>query len=238
MMAEKRWFLLFKNEVMGPLLTGEVKKQVSSEVSGAMIWWRGQKDWLPFTQWEEKLPELIQPKVAKAHTPIWKMVYQDKESKPMQFEELMENLRRLPEVSGVALWTEGLKSWQSIFTFHKIVEELGISQRKHPRVPINGSVVVSWGDHDLTGRPRSISEGGIGLQNIQGLKVGQSVRVLLRSPAIYTPIKATAEVVYIGADNYAGLRFTNMNTETESIIIEYVRKYFDEANKKNAQRAA
>ena len=42
---------------------------------------------------------------------------------------------------------------------------------------------------------------------------------------LFVTINTTCEVVYVGNDGYAGLRFVGLPEEFKSSIIEYVRKF-------------
>ncbi|MNT95603.1 hypothetical protein D3C72_2375100 [compost metagenome] len=71
----------------------------------------------------------------------------------------------------------------------------------------------------------SISEGGLGVTEVRNLQIGDRFTGNLNSPNLYMQINAICDVVYLGNDGYAGLRFANLPIEAKSSIIEYVNKF-------------
>lgn len=78
---------------------------------------------------------------------------------------------------------------------------------------------------NFTAHILSISEGGLGITDAKHVKIGEKMKILLKSPNLYAPIHAFAEIVFVGSDGYAGLKFSGLQSESKSAIIEYIKKY-------------
>ncbi|MNL61128.1 hypothetical protein D3C87_1850130 [compost metagenome] len=71
----------------------------------------------------------------------------------------------------------------------------------------------------------SVSEGGFGVNDAKNLQIGEKFMGTLTSPNLYVTINCTCEVVYVGSDGYAGIRFVGLPAEYKTSIVEYVNKF-------------
>ena len=55
---------------------------------------------------------------------------------PMSKDELMAFAARTEDPAQIAIYDNQTKEWKEIYAFKDIVEKLGLTRRKHPRVPI------------------------------------------------------------------------------------------------------
>lgn len=143
----------------------------------------------------------------------------------MAHDAMIEYLKTMKDYSEIQIWTDGYTEWKDIYQIHKIMDELGVSRRQHPRVPIMGTVMCEGATGNFQARALSISEGGMGITEAAQVKIGEKFKLSLKSPNLYTPIHATADVVYVGGDGYAGLRFVGLQSESKSAVIEYIKKF-------------
>lgn len=155
----------------------------------------------------------------------WKVRVNGKEKTPLKYPALIAYLKTLTDFSAVDICPEGNSAWKEIYAYAQITEELGISRRSHPRVPIIGKLVCERPQKELTCRAISVSEGGLGVNDAQDLKIGERFKATLTSPNLFVTITTSCEVVYVGNDGSAGLRFIGLPTEFKSSIIEYVNKF-------------
>lgn len=224
--VEKKWFILNNSRVIGPFAKEEIE-QKSTSLPQALIWGRGQSDWVPYEKWIRLLLEFTEAdRRQRQHAErLWKIKVQGQELKPVNQEQMLEFLRNQTDLSQILIWTEGYDEWKEIYQIHKIMDELGVSRRQHPRVPIMGTVTCEGAAGTFTARVLSISEGGLGITETPPLKIGEKLRTVLKSPNLFAQIHATAEIVFVGSDNYAGLKFVGLHSESKSAIIEYVKKF-------------
>lgn len=224
-LEQKRWFLLLDGHVSGPFADTEIENRIDNSKE-AQIWGRGQSEWLGPDKWRLALKSLLAQQALEQQTSRqWKMKVNAKELTPMTMEELIEHLKEYSDLTPVRVWTEGFDDWKEVFQVRKIMDELGISRRSHPRVPIMGTLKATAGFGELSAKIISISEGGLGVNNSKGLQIGETFSADMTSPNLFMNITCNVEVVYVGADGYAGLRFLGLPSEARSVIIEYVKKF-------------
>lgn len=225
-LEQKRWFLLMEGQVTGPFGDQELETRISSSKEEPLIWGRGQGEWMQPERWRQAMKALnAQEALESQKSRQWKMRVGLAELTPMNIEELIEQLKEYSDLSPVRVWTEGFEDWKEVFNVPKIMTELGVSRRSHPRVPIMGSLKCEATNGTILAKVISISEGGLGITDAAGLQVGEKLRGILTSPNLFAPINASLEVVYVGGDGYAGIRFLSVPSESKSAIIEYVKKF-------------
>ncbi|HWU44210.1 MAG TPA: PilZ domain-containing protein, partial [Bdellovibrio sp.] len=188
------------------------------------IWGRGHTEWMNLERWRQYLREAPSTKSEDLNSQPWKIRVDSVEREPMRYSDLISYLKTLNDFSTVDLSYMN-SGWREIYAFQKVVEELGISRRSHPRVPIVGTLEITRPEGNLSCRVISISEGGLGINDAVNLHIGERFSAVLTSPNLYVTINAGCEVVYVGDDGYAGIRFTGLPEEFKSSIIEYVNKF-------------
>lgn len=225
-MDHRKWFVFVDGMVKGPFEKIDLESRLTAW-HNPLIWGRGQTDWVPPDRWSTLLKNtdnLLKP-LQNQPERLWRVRIGEKELKPMNHIQMTEYLKTRKDLSDVLLWTEGYEEWKEVYQIHKIMDELGVSRRAHPRVPIMGTLECEGTSAKFTGRLLSISEGGLGITEAPKLKIGEKLKVLLKSPNLPSSIKTAVEVVFIGQDGYAGMKFHNLPTDSKSLVIEYVKKF-------------
>lgn len=227
-MTDKKWFILTDGRVTGPFERQEIELQALA-MSNPLIWGRGQNEWTNVERWQRHLKELDNPDNATrvGIERQWQVKVSGIEMRPMTHDQMIDYLKDQKDLGEIQIWTEGYSEWKDVYQIHKIMDELGVSRRQHPRVPIMGTLTCEGATGNFNARVLSISEGGLGATEAPGVKIGEKFKTTLKSPNLYTPIHATAEIVYVGEDGYAGFKFANLHSESKSAIIEYVKKFTD-----------
>ncbi len=224
-MEEKRWFLLLDSQVSGPYADPEIEERIKG-AKEPLLWGRGQSEWMTPQKWRTVLESLLaEAKLENQKNRLWKMRVDHKELTPMTLEELVEHLKDYTDLSPVRIKTEGFEDWKEVYQVQKVVDELGISRRTHPRVPIMGNLKCEASTGPMNARMISISEGGVGVNSAAGLQLGEKFEALLTSPNLFIPINASMEVVYVSTNGYAGLRFLKITTEARTALVDYVKKF-------------
>lgn len=225
-MAETKWFLLSDGQVSGPYSKEDVESRLTL-TTNPLVWGRGQTEWVPPERWNQILHETDNNarRIRAGADRAWKLRVAGQEMKPMNHDQMIEFLKSQNDYGEIQIWTEGYNDWKDIYQIHKIMDELGVSRRQHPRVPIMGTLNCEGATGTFAARVLSISEGGLGITDAPQVKIGEKFKTILKSPNLYSPIHSTAEVVYVGVDNYAGLKFISLHPESKSAIIEYVKKF-------------
>lgn len=231
-MEDKKWFILSDSQVTGPYTKSDIDAKINA-FNSPLIWGRGQTEWVTSDKWERLLQEFesTQIRANSAHRERqWKVRIDGHEQRPMTHDQMIDFLKTKTDFGDVQIWTEGYSDWKDIYQIHKIMDELGVSRRQHPRVPIMGTLTCEGATGNFTARVLSISEGGLGVTEANQVRIGEKFKTILKSPNLYAPIHSTVEVVYVGGDGYAGLKFTGLHSESKSTIIEYVKKFTELKN--------
>ncbi|MGZ3775403.1 MAG: PilZ domain-containing protein [Pseudobdellovibrionaceae bacterium] len=225
-MEQKIWFILSEGQVTGPYNDTEVEERLSS-AKDPQIWGRGHSEWMTSAHWKQNLKSTAktESQKPKAET-YWKVRIEGKEQKPLKYTDLISYLKTITDFSAVDICPDtDIGVWKEIYAYSQIAADLGITRRSHPRVPIVGKLICERSKGEITCRVISISEGGLGINDGQDLKIGERFKATLTSPNLFVTITSSCEVVYIGADGYAGLKFVGLPIEFKSSIIEYVNKF-------------
>lgn len=140
--------------------------------------------------------------------------------------ELMTFASRVDDPSQIAIFDPKLKEWKEIYAFKEIVEKLGLTRRKHPRVPILAQFSGTTSRHEkFNARLVTISIGGLGLTDVFDLKIGDVISGQITSPHFYSPVTIEAEATYCGNDGYVGLKFIQINDDSQSLVTDYVKRF-------------
>ena len=222
----RRWFVLENNQVNGPYQTSEVEALMPN-AKNPLIWGRGLNEWLPPQDWIQALKDPAINTQASSDEPEWRYRHEGKEFGPMTFKAMMDILKSYSDFEQFVVYNEVQKEWQELYLVAKICDELGISRRVHPRVPIMASLVCETPRGAVTTKIISISEGGLGASEASQLKIGEKYKATLTSSNLYTTLNCMIEVMYVGTEGYAGLRFLNLPAESRSTIITYINKFKD-----------
>jgi len=121
-----------------------------------------------------------------------------------------------------------MEKWTSLFEIPEVMDALGMSRRENQRAPLLGTVAVTRSNEDPKGyvlRTASISVGGIGVNGKHDLRTGDSVSLLIKSPEIPGNMHLRGEVAYVTANGYCGIRFGQVHSEVETLILDYVKKF-------------
>ncbi|MGE0632227.1 MAG: PilZ domain-containing protein [Pseudobdellovibrionaceae bacterium] len=225
-MEEKKWFILTDGQVSGPFTMTEANTKLSSGLNSPLFWWRGASEWVVADAWRKEAKaqaEIQKENLTKER--FWRLRNGDEDLEPMNHMKMIEYLKSLKDLSNIMIWTEGYSEWKEVYHIHKIMDELGVSRRAHPRVPIQANVTYDLSHGPATSEAVTISEGGMGLKNAPGLSIGARVKASLVSSQIPIPVHASIEVLYQEPSGYTGVRFIGLHTEAKSAIIEYVKKF-------------
>ena len=123
------------------------------------------------------------------------------------------------------VWTTGMEKWMQIFELPDLIEFMGITRRKSPRAPIKGEVVIQTPDKQIVTQLGTISEGGIGTTKTEGLTKGTNCDLVVKSPMLISPIHTKAQVVYANPKGNSGFQFQNLQAESQSIIVSFVKQF-------------
>ncbi|MEY4615957.1 MAG: hypothetical protein RJB66_917 [Pseudomonadota bacterium] len=226
-MNEKRWFILRNEQVLGPLSAKDLLRDLEGKNNETIrLWAKGKANWQPFSELVDELKNESTNNVLVLKTDDrWWLKENGIEAGPMPFEQLIHHLKKTTNLEKIKVANYAKRQWDDVFAIPAILEKLGINRRAVPRVPIEGTATISEGplkgQHGLLA---SISQGGFGIKNIEGLSIGESIKGTLNCPALGNSVHFQAEVVFINK-NSVGAKFLNLSTEGLSQIIFYVNQF-------------
>ncbi|HPI41180.1 MAG TPA: PilZ domain-containing protein, partial [Pseudobdellovibrionaceae bacterium] len=179
------------------------------------------------SKWKNKQHQMLQVSTEKdIEESIWRARVEGKESDLLKYDELIDYLKSLKDLNNIEVWMDAQKKWKDLFAVNRIVDTLGVSRRSHPRVPIIGNLHCespAKGNFDV--KVITISEGGTGVVEAKSVRIGDRFKGTLDSPNLFSKIVSQFEVLYVGKDGYAGLKFVGLPLEFKTQIIEYVNKF-------------
>lgn len=224
------WFVRSKATVCGPYLTQDLRERISAREFGsdAVIWWRGQRTWLPLSEWDERASAILESVHEQLQKKIWYVVTKEGEEGPLVQRELIEMLRGMPDLSRVRIRTEGSKKTKPVYEVQDIIEIIGADRRESERVPITGDISLlrkNRAPHWLNLKAAEISLGGIGIDGAHDLQNGDHFTASLRSEDLPDELQFDGEVVYVSPKGMAGIRFVNLSLEATAAIHDYSQKF-------------
>ena len=226
-MSEKKWFLMKAGYIQGPFERAQIEMEAQKDAS-VSVWGKGLNEWLPSAEWRDEVNRLQNQAGVFRRQLLWKMKYQDQVTGPFDYNQLLEELKKNGDYNRVQVWSEDTQGWKNVYSLPTIADELGISRREHPRVPLMGTLTVELPPATPTKfRAVTVSPGGLGLAEAKTLIMGQSYKGSLSSPHLSAQIHFVFEVVYAGPDGDRGLHFTSLPAEAEALILEYINKFGD-----------
>jgi hypothetical protein len=194
-------------------------------MDGPLIWGRGIPEWFTVERWKKHIHQYKLNSSQAQKERMWTLISRGHEMEPMTYANLISYLKSLEELGDIRIWTEGYNDWKEVYQIHKIMDDLGISRRVFPRVPITGTALLEHSKGNLTVNLASISEGGMGVTDGKNFAIGEKYKCTIKSPNLFAAIHATGEIVFIGNENYAGFKFIGLPQEAKSAIVEYVKKF-------------
>lgn len=221
-----KWFTFHHERIEGPFSTDDLKQRVKqgSVSRESLIWGQAVSEWKPLRWWQSHLDEMLSQLQNNFDDRLWHYAIKGQSYGPMSRKQLISELKKITgDANDALIWTKGMESWAAIHEFHDLMDEVGVNRRVFPRAPISGKVVIQLAENQvLIGQLETVSEGGFGASNIEGLTVGSEVSVAFQSESMPV-VHATAQVRYVSEKQFGGFKFTQINREAVSRIVSYVK---------------
>lgn len=251
-----KWFIQHQGQIQGPFTSESLESVLenlgSSQMENILVWKRGLGEWIKSTKWKTEAAQtqsapandftdantqvkhVAAPKPANApsfsdtftESAFYRVQINFVDQPMMSKAELMTFISKQKDISTLSIQNPKSKEWTDVYAYPDIVERLGLSRRKHARVPILATFTgISQKAEPVSVKVITISEGGMGFTDVFDLKIGDSVEGQMSSPHFFQPLHVKADVIYSGLDGYIGLKFSQINDEAKSTIIDYVKKF-------------
>ncbi len=223
------WYIYSNDIVSGPFSTDAIHDGLQEKkwTDESLIWWKGQREWVSISAWKENVASILDSFKTNVKTSAWYVEHLGTQKGPMNAKELQTFILTNGIIGGCRVWANGMERWMSIFEIPELVTFFGISRRKHPRAPLSGEVKLTIDDtgEERSGKVGSISVGGLGIRDVNGIDAGQTVGVVVTSPLLIESIKAQAKIAYANIGHYTGLEFTHLESTQSAIIQSYVQQF-------------
>jgi hypothetical protein len=223
---KKHWFVSSARVIRGPLSRTEVEQSLAIGLftDESRVWWRGQSQWISIALWQSQLPLLEKTIEMDQTLEVWSFEHGGVIHGPITLEKLVQVIEKNPDLQQFKIQKLGSEEWVGVYSCPDLLEAMGLSRRKHSRVPISGSTMVQMPYDTVVAETVTISSGGLGLAKAH-LPVGNIVKFTLKSPVIAGRVTANAEVVYTKSDGFSGLKFEKLHAEAQTLVSDYVRKF-------------
>ena len=233
MHAETRYFFFNFKETFGPILDSEAQHFLDQHQWNEFLFLKeGEKVWQPSDKWSHRSQR---PQAQLLQSQTWRLRLGGRTSKELTEKELVDSLKSVKDLRSVEVWTKGLLNWEPVFQFHAILDQVGVSKRQHPRVPVSGTVLTENRGLQAEASLTSISEGGFGVQCDIPFQPGVTYACAIFSGDLGgVEHKLQAECVYSSGTNH-GFRFQSSPQELKAQIFSLIEKSF--RPKKNSQAA-
>jgi len=217
------WYIYSNDIVSGPFSTENVESGLEQKKwsDQAMIWWKGQRDWVSVEAWRKDLKIILESLKSNIQTTAWYVEYLGTQKGPMTSRELFNFAQSNGIIGSCRVWAVGMDRWTTIFEIPELVAYFGITRRKHARAPFKGDLVIKKSsdiEANLIAYAGSISAGGLGVKGIEAIQIGEDINLQLKSPLLVQGIQTNAVVVYTNVGGYTRIEFKNLPKEIEAII--------------------
>ncbi|PIU00025.1 MAG: hypothetical protein COT74_06645 [Bdellovibrionales bacterium CG10_big_fil_rev_8_21_14_0_10_45_34] len=228
-MMKRVWFTSVSNQVQGPFSTEEIEHKLAQNTfaNSDLIWCKRQSHWLPIFAWKTEAPKILATfEKVQVDTATWYLERDGQVSGPLNRNELLNQIKNTVDIDSLRIRFGADEVWQRAFDFGDLLVDLGLNKRIHRRVPFAGSAIVRANKKDIPVEITTISEGGIGILTDQNLAVGSEYSVTINSDLLSAPLHTVVQVRYHTGQSY-GLQFKQINFESKSVILDYIRQLTD-----------
>ncbi len=223
------WYVYSNDIVSGPFSTESIETGLQEHkwTEEAMIWWKGQRDWVSLDTWKKNLSTILDSFKTNIQTLAWYVEHLGAQKGPMGIKELYNYIQNHGILGNCRVWTNGMDRWTSIFEINELVNYFGVTRRKHPRAPFKGEMLVTPQSlkTSIAAQPGTISIGGMGIKGLEKVSVGEQLQLEIKSPLIAQPILGQAQVVYTNIGGYTGIEFKEIKSEYIDFINGYVKQF-------------
>lgn len=155
---------------------------------------------------------------------IWYVAYEGESDGPLSLSQVLKNLDDYDVKDFVYVWREGFLDWKNLFDVPELSSGLGIGFRRHSRIQATGTVAVEFEGGTQIGQLDNLSESGIGITGIDGLHLGDIVKVKVEADDLTEVMMIVARVRFVSESGLLGLSYEkDKYPENVNKIIDFVK---------------
>lgn len=225
---QRSWFIWENGKVDGPLSLEAIEAGLGQNKwpNSALIWFRGQKDWVTLSSWAAHLPA-IKERLAQEKDQAWYCKLAGQTVGPLPLKDVAQMLRSQPDFKNARLWSPTLKSWTPVYQLAEFGELLDFHVRLLARAPITGDVEIHLADSTYSGRLDSVSERGIHVSSaFKHDDPNKALHLTVRSLALPKELRVTGRALYRTKTGF-GFRFGHLSNADRSTLQDYILQYQD-----------
>lgn len=161
---------------------------------------------------------------------VWYLAYEGESEGPLTLSQVLKSIDDYEVKDFVYLWREGFIDWKNLFDVPELSSGLGIGFRRHARVQSSGTVSVEFEGGIQIGQLDNLSESGIGLTGIDGLHLGDVVKVKLDADDLDEEVMLVARVRFVSETGLLGLSYEkDKYPENVTKVIDFVKSKAEKA---------
>jgi hypothetical protein len=220
----KVWFIFGSGQVSGPFSDDEINQKILMGLAPESLIWDEEKgQWGPVKGWLEA-HQVAQTVRQEGPGQLWHYAIDRDQKGPLPLESIIRMIKSGEIPLTAKFWTAGLQQWVGLDLLPQIVEGAGLLRRKNQRVPLAGLVEVKGFPHEVAVTAISISEAGVGLQNLTTLGSGSKIMIKINSPMLSEIVESKAEIL-VQQNLVSSLKFHNLHDRAKLALAEYIKNY-------------
>ncbi len=154
---------------------------------------------------------------------VWYIAYEGESEGPLTLSQVMKSIDDYEIKDFIYLWREGFIDWKNLFDVPELSSGLGIGFRRHSRIQATGTVSVEFEGGVQIGQLDNLSESGIGMTGVDGLHLGDVVKVKLDADDFDESVMLVARVRFVSETGLLGLSYEkDKYPENVTKVIDFV----------------
>ena len=215
----KKWYVFDGGRVLGPFNSVEIQKFISDGLSAdSLIWDGNSSNWTSILTWNLQHPTPQAPQEA------WYFSVDGIQTGTFTLKELSEKILNKEVPLQARFWTAGFTKWVTLSELPQVVEGAGLLKRKVPRAPFVADIEVRGMILETPIGATTLSEGGIGLQNLLQLGVGAKINLTIVSELLQNKINTRATILHQDGAS-SSLKFEDLSESSKECILNYISKF-------------
>lgn len=234
------WFVHHDEKILGPFTTDKILKDLKDgEISyGAYIWSKGQVEWVAVSDWERNLDKMSA--MTDSDGKKWKIRTPKGTVEDLDFNQVVGELKELESLQMVAVANQDSNNWIPVFSSYPFMEALNLSRRNFLRAPLMGLAKITRdaSRFSYVVKTATIGQGGIGVYGLgPNFEPGTQVTLKVESEDLGTSINVNGTVVYNTDQGFVGIRFGEVQAESNAIILDYMKRFQGQEPEKSKKAA-
>ncbi len=233
------WFIHHDEKILGPFTTDKILNDLKEgEISyGAYIWSKGQVEWIPVSDWENNLENILAQSGDKLKK--WKLRTPKSVSEDLTFEDVVEELKAMENFQMVAIAPQNVNDWTPVYSSYPFMEALNLSRRNFLRAPLMGLAKVTrdGSRFSYVVKTATIGQGGLGVYGLgPNFEPGTQVTLRIESEDLEQAVAVNGTVVYNTSQGFIGIRFGEISAESTSVVVEYMKRFSNFTPKEKSEK--